>query len=156
MNGTGTSSAQCLSGFCVRHYLKGTATCGDGIIDTGYGEQCDPPGGCCDGNCQLLPSGAICRASSGDCDLPEVCSGVSAFCPDNVLKAPGSICRAALGPCDQPEYCDGSRSSCPTDYKYPAGNMLLYVIIGVVILFSFLSKNEGKKPLHRRNEIYEC
>ena len=29
--------------------------CGDGIVQHWLGEQCDTPGGACDGNCQLIP-----------------------------------------------------------------------------------------------------
>ena len=46
--------------------------CGNGVVEHNLGESCDPPGDCCDAACHLRPSGAVCRASEGQCDMAEV------------------------------------------------------------------------------------
>uniref|UniRef100_A0A3Q3WYC1 Disintegrin domain-containing protein n=1 Tax=Mola mola TaxID=94237 RepID=A0A3Q3WYC1_MOLML len=42
------------------------------------GAQC-AAGECCH-NCQVM-TGSVCRPKTGDCDLPEYCTGFSASCP---------------------------------------------------------------------------
>ena len=51
---------------------------------------CDT-GSCCI-SCQLLDEGVICREKSGECDLPDVCSGTSPHCPKNIYKEDGTSC----------------------------------------------------------------
>ena len=46
---------------------------------------------CCE-NCQLLAEGVICREKSDECDLPDVCSGTSPYCPQNIHKEDGTSC----------------------------------------------------------------
>ncbi|KAI1305197.1 Disintegrin and metalloproteinase domain-containing protein 28 [Halotydeus destructor] len=91
------------------------AICGNGLIENG--EQCDCPymgnecrrhccdmkkcrlignstcssGSCCN-NCQLKPSGAICRQSDNYCDVTEHCDGESEHCPVDRFRAAGSAC----------------------------------------------------------------
>ncbi|KAJ8398484.1 hypothetical protein AAFF_G00427390 [Aldrovandia affinis] len=62
------------------------------------GAQCSSDGICCD-NCKLRPAGWVCRDPLGDCDLPEHCTGASAYCPPNVFLQNG-------------ESCDGEQSYC--------------------------------------------
>uniref|UniRef100_G1TZR0 ADAM metallopeptidase domain 20 n=1 Tax=Oryctolagus cuniculus TaxID=9986 RepID=G1TZR0_RABIT len=88
--------------------------CGNGIIeeeeecDCGSLESCteDPccstnctlvPGAACAfGNCcrdcQLVPSGQVCRKQSNECDLPEWCNGTWHECPEDVHVQDGSPC----------------------------------------------------------------
>src|SRR5205807_1670201 len=92
-----------------------------------------------------------CRASAGECDLAESCTGASAACPADT-KAPagtectddgnvctvdrcdgtsnscqhlagnaGVQCRASAGECDLAESCTGASAACPADTKAPAG-----------------------------------
>ena len=60
-----TPRSICLSGVCL------PSSCGDGVVDTGGGESCEPPG---EGNCL----GSCRRSCDGDGDCPDdlnVCNG---------------------------------------------------------------------------------
>jgi len=98
--------------------------CGNGVVDPGEG--CDlgnangTPGTCCLGNCQLVSSGTVCRASTGGCDPQETCNGTSGACPANVILPAGATCRASGGICDIAETCDGTSGTCPADAKSTA------------------------------------
>lgn len=71
----GTTCAQgsdCDSGFCV-----------DGICcDTACDGEC---ASCSTGTCTPSPAESVCRESSGDCDLAEVCDGSSLTCPEDLM-----------------------------------------------------------------------
>lgn len=60
-----------------------------------------------------------CRASLGDCDPAEFCTGSSGSCPDDERSL--SVCRQAAGLCDVAEQCDGISPDCPSDLLLPAG-----------------------------------
>ncbi|NXV73868.1 ADA21 protein, partial [Atlantisia rogersi] len=49
-------------------------------------------GKCCK-SCQVLPAGSICRSSTGNCDLPEYCNGISPLCPPDVHMQDGTPCK---------------------------------------------------------------
>ncbi|NWR61904.1 ADA20 protein, partial [Bucorvus abyssinicus] len=49
-------------------------------------------GKCCK-SCQVLPAGTVCRASTGDCDLPEYCNGTSSWCPPDMYIQDGTPCK---------------------------------------------------------------
>lgn len=90
------------------------AECGNGLLEEG--EQCDcgtpqectnrccnaatcmfTPGsacaaGSCCSNCQIEVSGTPCRSSVNSCDLPEYCTGRSAFCPEDSYIMDGLTC----------------------------------------------------------------
>ncbi|ELW65228.1 Disintegrin and metalloproteinase domain-containing protein 25 [Tupaia chinensis] len=98
--------------------------CGNGVVEEG--EQCDcgslqsckhdpccsanctlMPGaacafGLCCQDCQILPSGEVCRESDNECDLPEWCNGTSPECPEDVYVQAGV-------PCMDGGYCYGKR-----------------------------------------------
>jgi len=80
-------------------------------------DVCDGAGACTHpaGN-----AGTACRAASGACDVAEVCDGVSAACPADVMKPVTAVCRVATGVCDVAETCDGVRAACPADALQPA------------------------------------
>jgi cysteine-rich repeat protein len=96
------------------------AVCGNSIVESG--EACDDgntaEGDCCSAVCQLEPSGSVCRAAAGACDLEETCDGASDQCPADAKST--AECRASAGACDVAESCDGSGDACPADVLEPA------------------------------------
>src|SRR5438094_883473 len=128
---------------------KADANCGNGTVDAG--EDCDQgasngtAGSCCSASCRFVTSGTVCRAAANECDVTESCTGSSATCPADTVKAAGTactddgnpcttdlcdgtsvtcthpagnagaVCRAAAGECDTAETCDGSSTACPPD-----------------------------------------
>jgi cysteine-rich repeat protein len=96
------------------------ALCGNSAVESG--ETCDDGntvgGDCCSDTCQLEPSGSVCRAAAGACDLAETCTGSDPQCPADVKST--AECRAAAGACDVAESCDGSGDACPMDALEPA------------------------------------
>lgn len=82
-------------------------------------------GKCITGFCEIVPSssGTVCRVAGDLCDEPEVCNGVSPFCPMEDVKKPiGTICRAAVDLCDVEDTCDGVTDSC-VDVKAASGTV---------------------------------
>lgn len=51
--------------------------CGNNITEGD--EQCDGEP-CCNDTCQFLAEDYECNPSSGECDVPDTCSGLSPFC----------------------------------------------------------------------------
>ncbi|XP_006729450.2 disintegrin and metalloproteinase domain-containing protein 29 [Leptonychotes weddellii] len=94
--------------------------CGDGIVEEEEECDCGPLQSCakdacclsnctmtygstcafglCCKDCQLLPSGKMCRKEVNECDLPEWCNGLSPMCPDDVYVEDGI-------PCNESAYC---------------------------------------------------
>lgn len=96
--------------------------CGNGIVETGEdcdcgGEQgcrdnrccdaktckftrgsvCDPFNeDCCSRECKFASSGTVCRASTGECDPDETCTGDRASCPEDTHKDDGASCGDGL------------------------------------------------------------
>lgn len=91
--------------------------CGNGIVEAGEDCDCGGPQGCgnnscCDAttckfknnavcddsneecchSCQFAPSTQICRASSGQCDPEERCTGNTPVCPSDVKAPDGQSC----------------------------------------------------------------
>lgn len=74
-----------------------------------FGSQC-AHGRCCE-NCQFRAAGSMCRKASGECDLPEYCTGASEACPDDSFVMNGKPCY------DQaPGYCHNGQ--CPTHQQH--------------------------------------
>ena len=118
------------------------APCAGGVCD-GLGgclEGCNPGTPCSTGNpcergviyctasgpvCQPdgpAAGGTLCRASSGPCDVPEVCTGASSTCPADLFATSATVCRpAAGGGCDVADVCSGGSANCPGDAKQPSG-----------------------------------
>lgn len=54
---------------------------------------CDPSNeDCCLSTCQFATAGTVCRASTGECDPQETCSGTTASCPADAHAAEGDSC----------------------------------------------------------------
>uniref|UniRef100_A0A7N8WTS9 ADAM metallopeptidase domain 8a n=1 Tax=Mastacembelus armatus TaxID=205130 RepID=A0A7N8WTS9_9TELE len=93
------------------------------------GAQC-AEGQCCQ-NCQLKPTGSICRPKTGDCDLPEYCTGFSASCPTDAYTQNGLPCNYGKGYCyngqcpSRQEHCKrlwGPDAEVAADLFYKVGN----------------------------------
>ncbi|XP_035888584.1 disintegrin and metalloproteinase domain-containing protein 28 isoform X5 [Phyllostomus discolor] len=55
-------------------------------------------GECCEG-CQIKKGGTVCRPAKDECDLPEMCDGQSALCPDDRFQVNGFPCQNGKGYC---------------------------------------------------------
>ncbi|MBX7102203.1 MAG: hypothetical protein K1X89_31090, partial [Myxococcaceae bacterium] len=111
----------------------GASCAGDGLCAS---QHCSPQGVCCDtactgaceacnqtgsvGTCKPSPAGFVCHASTGGCDPAEVCNGLDAGCPGDVIYDAGVVCRPAVGTCDVSEICTGT-TQCPADVLRPPG-----------------------------------
>ncbi|MDZ7379218.1 MAG: hypothetical protein ONB06_07710, partial [candidate division KSB1 bacterium] len=67
--------------------------CGNGVIDTVVGEQCDTAisgSVCCTANCTFASTSTVCRSAAGECDAVEFCTGTAATCPADAKKPAGT------------------------------------------------------------------
>ena len=53
---------------------------------------------CCNIACQFEPAATECRASAGDCDIIDYCTGTSAACSTDAKST--ALCRAKADICD--------------------------------------------------------
>ncbi|XP_053291901.1 disintegrin and metalloproteinase domain-containing protein 8a [Pleuronectes platessa] len=85
------------------------ACCNATTCKLNAGAQC-AEGECCH-NCQLKPTGSVCRPKAGVCDLAEYCTGFSASCPTDAYTQNGLSCSRGKGYCyngqcpSQQEHC---------------------------------------------------
>src|SRR5437773_9096337 len=102
---------------------KADSLCGNGILDAG--EDCDQgasngtAGSCCSASCRFVTSGTVCRAAANECDLADTCTGSSATCPADAVKAAGAACTDDGNVCTT-DVCNGT-SGAPA-CTHPAGN----------------------------------
>lgn len=96
-----------------------TGVCGNGAVEGA--EQCDEQSPCCMADCKFAPFDTVCRSATGDCSAAEVCSGMSAACPDDVDAPDGA-------PCTGGGFCkDGACETCDTsvDSDFDGSNQCL-------------------------------
>ena len=65
--------------------------CNANTCQLAAGAQC-AAGDCCQPNCQFRPYETTCRASTGECDITEYCTGDSSECPEDAFLQDGSEC----------------------------------------------------------------
>src|SRR5439155_15860662 len=74
--------------------------------------------GCVDA-CRAV--GATCRASAGQCDVAEACSGSSGACPADAFAAVSAACTGASqgGACDDDaaDHCTGISNACVDAFR---------------------------------------
>lgn len=46
--------------------------------------------------CKPYSAGTMCRTAERECDLPEYCTGLSEYCPEDVYKVDGEPCNKGL------------------------------------------------------------
>ncbi|MBI3180589.1 MAG: hypothetical protein HYZ28_00345 [Myxococcales bacterium] len=100
---------QCTSGFCT------DGVCCDQACDQGCGVCAKASGARVDGECAIRPAGQVCRASAGECDLPEACSGGTATCPEDGFEPEGKLCAGGVcksGKCVAPGSDQADAFSC--------------------------------------------
>ncbi|XP_028015385.2 disintegrin and metalloproteinase domain-containing protein 25-like [Eptesicus fuscus] len=126
------ASRNCMYVSSSTRHIFTFAQCGNGVVEEG--EECDcgalhlcmkDPccesnctlsagaacafGGCCK-NCQILPTGEVCRQEENDCDLPEWCNGTSYHCPEDVYVQNGVTCKGG-GYCYE-KRCNNREEQC--------------------------------------------
>jgi hypothetical protein len=75
---------------------QGNACCNPTTCKFTTGSVCDDRNEDCCRSCQFASASTVCRASTGQCDPQETCSGTSAFCPADVKNPDGSSCGNGL------------------------------------------------------------
>uniref|UniRef100_A0A3B4BIQ4 Uncharacterized protein n=1 Tax=Periophthalmus magnuspinnatus TaxID=409849 RepID=A0A3B4BIQ4_9GOBI len=122
---------ECLLDKPSTNRIYGGPVCGNAFLEAGEecdcGTECKNPccnattcklkegaqcaeGACCH-NCQLKPTGSLCRSKTGDCDLAEYCSGLSASCPADAYTQNGLPCNRGQGYCFNGQ-CPSRRQHC--------------------------------------------
>ncbi|XP_036884722.1 disintegrin and metalloproteinase domain-containing protein 28 isoform X1 [Sturnira hondurensis] len=113
--------SECLLNAPLPLDIISTALCGNQLVeeeedcDCGTSEECTniccnaemckvkagwmcASGECCEG-CQIKKAGEVCRPAKDECDLPEMCDGQSALCPDDRFQVNGFPCQNGKGYC---------------------------------------------------------
>ncbi|XP_005882755.1 PREDICTED: disintegrin and metalloproteinase domain-containing protein 20-like, partial [Myotis brandtii] len=129
------------------------ARCGNSVVEGG--EECDcgalhlcmkdpccesnctlSPGaacasGLCCKDCQILPTGEVCRQEENDCDLPEWCNGTSYHCPEDVYLQNGIPCKGG-GYCYE-KRCNNREEQCRNIFgkKAKSANQSCYKEINI-------------------------
>lgn len=76
---------------------SGNSCCNPDTCKFNTGAVCDPSNeGCCTSTCQFAGVGTVCRASTGQCDPAETCSGTNGTCPADNTAPDGSDCGSGL------------------------------------------------------------
>jgi hypothetical protein len=94
---------------CAAAYAPNLTACGDpDATACNAADSCDATGTCVD---RKKSSAAVCRASGGECDLPETCTGTSATCPADAKKLNGIACTDDGNLCTN-DQCNGTAATC--------------------------------------------
>ncbi len=81
--------------------------CGNGVVDTSAGEECEPgEGPCCTSECKFAVVETVCKAATHPCELDAKCTGVSGACPENPPAENGTDCDLDSNLCTQ-DKCQG-------------------------------------------------
>ena len=134
-----TGACSTAVGYKCNSTCQKVSSCGDGTCNCG--ETCSScssdcgacpvctSGYCCDTTTNTYrPSSYVCRASAGDCDIQEKCTGSSADCPSNSYRPStyvcddkaetdygcpnGTACGEDVGVRYKKEYCPGDDDDC--------------------------------------------
>lgn len=110
-------------------------------------------------NLQLKQAGSVCRASAGECDLPEYCTGASQDCPDDSFQMNGKPCyNQAEGYCHDGQ-CPTHQQHCwrlfgpgtpvhPAHPAHPAG----CCVSGLYLVRPSTTESNAKLKMH--NDLY--
>jgi cysteine-rich repeat protein len=103
--------------------------CGDGIVDTATGEQCDNTSECCQ-HCLVIPANTPCNGNSGDrCDGKGSCKPASDVNPDQ--NPPPGVCIGKLNPnCIPGDSCSLSLGNPSVSSIWALGSGLLVLGLG--------------------------
>jgi len=72
------------------------------------------------------PEFDFCRMAEGECDVAEVCTGKSPYCPPNeVVPAGQSVVGMVRGPCEMIATCDGQNATAGINGTIPKGPMYM-------------------------------
>jgi len=107
-----TNITECKTGYqCVSGICEIIPDCNDNSDCVSLNNVCSI--GLCNatGKCEIVykSTNNICRASAGECDIAEYCSGNSVTCPSNVFKQEGTACTG--GTCSG-GVCTGCTPNC--------------------------------------------
>ena len=96
---------------------------------------CNPETGACEQDV-ATPSGSLCREAANDCDVEEVCDGISPQCPVDLCSEVGSPCDfgGAAGECDGECGCVGAEPIPTVSEWGMAALVLLLVTAGSVMV----------------------
>jgi hypothetical protein len=102
-------------GFCQDTLITQNKANGSACGDQTSGD-CKAPDTCVDGECVtgLQPNTTPCRASAGQCDVAESCTGTSATCPADAFQPATTACVGTSngGDCDGTDSCLGTANTC--------------------------------------------
>ena len=136
-DGNQCTNDQCSSGACVHPNKAAGAACGSpGDTDCDNPDTCNGSGACqtnneangttctsdsnpctvdqCSGGTCAHPAGnagTVCRASAGECDPQETCTGASPACPTDTKAPNGTACSDDGNQCTN-DQCNGSSALC--------------------------------------------
>jgi hypothetical protein len=114
-DGNDCTADQCNAGVCEFPNLPDGSVCG-----SAPNGDCDLQDTCTTGVCvdNVRASGTVCRAAAGECDVAELCDGISQDCPVDDFVADGTTCTddgiectndvCGGGQCVHPPVADGT------------------------------------------------